>query len=197
MQRRRTDRGSTHRDAFRPFQDDLAALLIGQSAAGRHVKYTFLFLAIFVQDRLLPAQAEKAIRACTQCIKSPRRGDFTSSGKGNAHRAQCIPSCVFCTPHNGLCRVSSAFCILFSDAWTVAKAFCIPRRAFRLLLHASRLLADAEWPALFGPCIAHPAFCRPCRASLIPRAANCLMAPATRSLHRASRLRLDAPASTG
>jgi len=36
------------------------------------VKYTFLFLANFVQDRLLPAQAEKALRARTQCRKSAR-----------------------------------------------------------------------------------------------------------------------------
>ncbi len=68
---RRADR--TDRDAFRPFPDDLSALLIGQSATATHVKYTFLFLANFVQARLLPAKAEKASRACTQCIKSASR----------------------------------------------------------------------------------------------------------------------------
>ncbi|HMQ95311.1 hypothetical protein, partial [Amaricoccus sp.] len=48
---RRTDR--TNRDAVRSFPDDLMALLISQSATVPHVKYTFLFLANFVQARLL------------------------------------------------------------------------------------------------------------------------------------------------
>jgi chromosome partitioning protein len=88
-------------------------------------------------------------------------------------------------------------CIPFFDAWEVANALCIPCSAIRLLFNASRLLADANWPTFLERGIAHPALRRPCHASLIPRAANCIMAPATRPLHRAPRLQLDAPAFTG
>lgn len=48
------------RDAFRPFPDHLSALLTGPSATAAHVKYTFLFLANFVQARLLRLCWEKA-----------------------------------------------------------------------------------------------------------------------------------------
>ncbi len=51
------------------------------------LKLTFLFLANFVQARRLPTQVESALRACTQCRNSPRRGDFPSFVKWVALRA--------------------------------------------------------------------------------------------------------------
>ena len=63
---------------------------------------------------------------------------------------------------------------------------------------------SAFCPEFSACCSLHPVFWQLVNgprsldfASLIPHAANCIMAPATRSLNCASRLQLDAPASTG
>ena len=60
------------------------------------------FPANFVQARLLPAQAEKAPRACTQCRKSASRADLTSFGKCSAQGAQGNASRVACIAHRVL-----------------------------------------------------------------------------------------------
>ena len=156
---RRTDR--TDRDAFRPFPDDLTTLLIGQSATVPHVKYTFLFLANFVQARLLPAQAEKAPRACTQCRKSASRADLTSFGNCSAHRAPCNASRVLCTAHRVLW---TAFCAPSSTSSAQRQMACVARiahgagcatsRAGCILFRASGTMADVECRTASAGCIA-------------------------------------------
>ena len=200
--RRRADRSD--RDAFPPFPDDLSALLIGQSATAAHVKYTFLFLANFVQARLLPAQAEKAPRACTQCRKSASRADLTSFGRCSAQRARCNAPSVLCTAHRVL--------------WT---AFCAPRSTSsgkRQMVDAARIPPGAKWLTSCAGCIAFRASrtvadveCRTASAGCIARTGGrplshvrCLppdvrstVRPASRLGDHASRLLLDAVARGG
>ena len=139
---REPDRQFAHGHTLCALQGDLSALLIGQSAAARHVKYTFLFLASFVQARRLPAQAESDIRVCTQCRKSALGADFTSSVKCIAHRAQCIVSRVFRITHHVLCRMSCAVCIASSGQWQMSDgpriASFAPRRVQPARLSAFR-----------------------------------------------------------
>ena len=148
---RRTDR--TDRDAFRPFPEDLTALLIGQSATMPHVKYTFLFLANFVQARLLPAQAEKAPRACTQCRKSAPGADLTSFGKCSAQGAQCNASRVLCTAHHVLWTAFCAPCSTACGKCQMARAPRIAHGAECITSHATCI----EFPALRA--MAHVACC--------------------------------------
>lgn len=61
--RRRADRPDP--DALRPFSGDLTAPRLGQSAVARHVKYTFLFLANFAQDRLASTSGEGTKGLCS------------------------------------------------------------------------------------------------------------------------------------
>ena len=190
-----------HSDAFRPFPDDLSALLIGQSATATHVKYTFLFLANFVQARLLPAQAEKAPRACTQCRKSAQGADLTSFVKCIAPCAHCIAFRVFriafhahCTAHRVLCSASSAPRITSSGTWQMASASriahgvaCIPSSVSRPVFPASCSPENGKWRASSAPSIALFAARPPSCASRCPDIAHG---------QSASRLLLDAHNST-
>jgi len=151
------------------------------------LKLTFLFLASFVQARLLPAQAEKAPRACTQCRKSAFRADFTSFVKCNAQRAQCIAHRVFCTLSDACCSAFSAMWEL-SDASSAAHpASCIPPGAPCIPSCAPRPLADAQWHARNGICAAPSAPRQMAGAFCFERSAACEMASGTRQVRRASR----------
>ena len=155
------------------------------------LKLTFLFLASFVQARLLPAQAEKSPRACTQCRKSAFRADFTSFVKCNAQRAQCIAQRVFCTVSDACCSVFSAMWEL-SDASRIAHpALCITPGAPCIPSCATRLLADAQWHARNDICAAPSVARQMADASRFERSAACEMASGIRPVRRASR-RLDA-----
>lgn len=156
---RRADR--TDRGAFRPLPGDLTAFLIGQSSDATPVKYTFLFLANFVQARLLPAQAEKASRTCTQYGKPAQRADLASSVKCSMHRAQCDASSVPCTAHRLLwtafCAsrsMSCGKCQMVRAARIAHGAGCLTSRAGCVAFPASRTMAHVECRAPSGDCIA-------------------------------------------
>ena len=168
------------------------------------LKLTFLFLATFVQARLLPAQAEKALRACTQCRKSAQGADLTSFVKCSAQRAQCNASRVPCTVHRVLCRVSFALCSASSGKWDVSiaariahPAQCTASRAPRVAFRASRALVDAECSTSFGKSIAQPGSRRLSPAPRCLVAAKRTTANASCPPHHASRLPLDADAPRG
>ena len=199
---RRADR--TNRDAFRPFPDDLTALLIGQSATAAHVKYTFLFLANFVQARLLPAQAEKASRACTQCRKSASRADLTSFGKCSAHRAPCNASRVLCTAHRVLWTAFCAPRSTSSGKRQMARAAriahgagCVTSRAGCISFRASRTMADVECRTASAGCIARTGGRPLSHVRCLPPDVRSTVRPASRLGDHASRLLLDAVARGG
>ena len=168
------------------------------------VKYTFLFLANFVQARLLPAQAEKAPRACTQCRKSASRADLTSFGKCSAQGAQCNASRVRCTAHPVLWTASCAPCSTASGKCQMARAARIARgarwstsRAVCVTLPASRTMADVACRASSGDRIARTGERQVSRAWCFSLPARCTMDPAFRLRQPASRLLLDAVARGG
>lgn len=127
------------------------------------LKLTFLFLANFVQARRLPTQVESAIRACTQCRKSPCRGDFPSFDKWIALRAHCTTRCGLRIAHRVFCAPSLA-------SRKTGFAACQPSRVTRRTTNAR--LSPVVWSALSVTCIpsaehrqAHPDIWRVCGAS--------------------------------
>ena len=123
------------------------------------MKYTFLFLASFVQARLLPAQAEKASRACTQFGEFALRAKFTPWVKCIAHPARCIASRALCTAHHVLCIMFCAPCIPSSDTRQMSDAprivcpvRCTASGASRFPLPVDRPLENAAWGASSATC---------------------------------------------
>jgi hypothetical protein len=109
------------------------------------LKLTFLFLAIFVQARRLPTQVESALRACTQCRKSPQRGDLTSFVKWIAQRApwtarrgKRIAQHAVRTPFSASRRTSFARRRLHDVERSTAAGPRLASNAFRMLAPVNR-----------------------------------------------------------
>jgi hypothetical protein len=118
------------------------------------LKLTFLFLATFSRAHLLPARAEKTLRARNKSRKSARGADLTSIVKCSTQSAQCNASRVPCTLHpasrlmHGVfralqrvfvlavpCRLQPTSCFAHSELlWLPDVRFCL-----------STLMAQASW----------------------------------------------------
>lgn len=146
--------GRTDPEALGPVPDDLTARLTGPSATVARVTYTFLFLAIFPQARLLPAPAEKASRACPHCGNSAPRADLKAFVKCTAQGARCT---TFPAP-----RIASfgprvarpVACLLTNVTCCLHRAWCRMRPVPRRMHRAPGLLRRGQWhlpPAIRGP----------------------------------------------
>lgn len=116
------------------------------------LKLTFLYLANFVQARRLPTQVESALRACTQCRKSPRRGDFPSFVKWVALRAHRTARCGKChalhavrTPSSASRRTSFVGWRLHDVERSAAAGSRLASNAFRMLAPVNRQPSFGNW----------------------------------------------------
>ena len=135
------------------------------------LKLTFLFLATFVQARLLPAQAEKALRACTQCRKSALGADLTSFVKCSAQRAQCNAYRVPCTVASR--AMHGAFCALQRVFGQVGRVDCSPHRAPRTMHGVACTPRRVPRFTSFGDCRMQHVFWQKHRATWIAASVPC------------------------